>query len=131
MLGLSQGELGEALGLTFQQVQKYERGANRVSASRLLELARLLEVPIAFFYDDVDPIYAPSVLPAADGIEGDDSENDLLRQDEAVELVNSYYAIREEQTRRRVFELAKTLWQKDNAPVQIRGRSTTLKQRKP
>lgn len=55
LLGMSQERLGEALGLTFQQVQKYERGVNRVSASRLFDIARVLDVPVGFFYDDLDP----------------------------------------------------------------------------
>ena len=53
LLGMSQERLGEALGLTFQQVQKYERGANRVGASRLFDLSRVLDVPISFFFDDM------------------------------------------------------------------------------
>ena len=61
MLGMSQEKLGEAVGLTFQQIQKYERGANRVGASRLYQFARVLDVPVSFFYDDVDPVRAPAI----------------------------------------------------------------------
>src|SRR6202167_3755463 len=61
MLGLSQEKLGEAIGLTFQQVQKYERGANRVGASRLHELSRVLDVPVSFFFDAMDPVRAPAI----------------------------------------------------------------------
>src|SRR6478752_7964676 len=61
MLGLSQEKLGEAIGLTFQQVQKYERGANRIGASRLHQLSRVLDVPISFFFDDTDPVRAPAI----------------------------------------------------------------------
>src|ERR1700740_48526 len=76
MLGLSQEKLGEAIGLTFQQVQKYERGAKRSGASRLLEIARVLDVPVAFFYDDVDPVRAP---PIPDGfVEAPNAEEDHL-----------------------------------------------------
>src|SRR4051812_7054851 len=56
MLGLSQQRLGEAVGLTFQQVQKYERGANRIGASRLHELSQVLNIPVSFFFDDTDPV---------------------------------------------------------------------------
>src|SRR5436309_10080749 len=63
MLGLSQEKLGEAIGLTFQQVQKYERGANRIGASRLHDLSRVLDVPVSFFFDDMDPERA-SAIPA-------------------------------------------------------------------
>src|SRR5215218_3069981 len=61
MLGLTQEQLGEAIGLTFQQVQKYERGANRIGASRLYELSRILDMPVSFFFDDMDPVRAPAI----------------------------------------------------------------------
>src|SRR5215211_6621703 len=60
IVGLSQEKLGEAIGLTFQQVQKYEHGANRIGASRLHELSRVLDVPISFFFNDTDPVRAPA-----------------------------------------------------------------------
>ena len=70
LLGMSQEKLGEALGLTFQQVQKYERGANRVGASRLFDLSRVLDVPVSFFFDDMaeevaaaSPATNPTVAP--------------------------------------------------------------------
>src|SRR5947207_9122499 len=61
MLGLTQESLGETIGLTFQQVQKYERGANRIGASRLYALSQALDVPVSFFYDDIDPVRAPAI----------------------------------------------------------------------
>src|SRR6186997_1732132 len=61
LLGLSQEKLGEAIGLTFQQVQKYERGANRIGASRLWDLSRVLDCPVSFFFDDMDPVRAPAM----------------------------------------------------------------------
>jgi transcriptional regulator with XRE-family HTH domain len=61
MLSLSQEELGRRLGITFQQIQKYERGANRISASTLYHLAKLLDVPVSFFFDDQDPVRAAAV----------------------------------------------------------------------
>jgi transcriptional regulator with XRE-family HTH domain len=112
MLGLSQEKLGEALGLTFQQVQKYERGANRIGASRLLEIARVLDVPVAFFYDDVDPVRAP---PIPEGfVEAPNAEEDPLRSEESIELVASYYAIRSDMVRRRLFQLVKSLWEREH-----------------
>src|SRR4051794_36803227 len=73
MLGLSQERLGEMIGLTFQQVQKYERGANRIGASRLHELSRVLDVPVSFFFDDTDPVHASAMggfaEPLAEGLE--------------------------------------------------------------
>jgi transcriptional regulator with XRE-family HTH domain len=76
MLGLSQEKLGEAIGLTFQQIQKYERGANRMGASRLHDLSHVLDVPVSFFFDDMDPVRAPAILagfaePAAEAFDAD------------------------------------------------------------
>src|SRR6202012_596679 len=62
LLGMSQEKLGEAIGLTFQQVQKYERGANRIGASRLYDLSRVLDVPVSFFFDDLNPEAAAAAL---------------------------------------------------------------------
>ena len=61
MLSMSQEQLGASIGLTFQQVQKYERGANRIGASRLYYLGQVLDVPLEFFYSDVDPVRAPAM----------------------------------------------------------------------
>src|SRR3954451_25149452 len=109
MLGLSQGTLGEAIGLTFQQVQKYERGANRIGASRLHELSRVLDVPVSFFFDDTDPVRAPAMggfaEPAAEAFE----PSDPLRKQETVELVRAYFSIDDAAVRRRLLDLAKAL----------------------
>jgi transcriptional regulator with XRE-family HTH domain len=108
MLGLSQEKLGEAIGLTFQQVQKYERGANRIGASRLHELSRILDVPIDFFYDDQDPVRAPALSGFGETPqEGFDS--DPLHRRETQELVEAYYQIAEGAVRRRLVDLAKVL----------------------
>src|ERR1700689_1524778 len=82
MLGLSQEKLGDALGLTFQQVQKYERGANRIGASRLLELSRVLDVPVAFFYDETDPVRAPAIPVGFAEAEQEGFDSDPLRRRE-------------------------------------------------
>src|ERR687894_1039497 len=81
MLGLSQEKLGEAIGLTFQQVQKYERGANRIGASRLYELSRALDVPVSFFFGDTDPVRAPAMGGFAE-LPAEDFESDPLRKPE-------------------------------------------------
>ena len=109
MLGLSQGKLGGAIGLTFQQVHKYERGANRIGASRLHDLSRVLDVPVSFFFDDIDPVRASAISagftePAAEAF-----DSDPLRRRETVELVSAYYRIDDRALRRRLFELAKVL----------------------
>jgi len=110
MLGLSQEKLGDAIGLTFQQMQKYERGFNRISASRLHELSRVLDVPVAFFFDDTDPVRAPAI-PAdfAEAATREAVEADPLRRSETIELVSAYYAIEDTPVRRGLFDLAKGL----------------------
>ncbi len=107
MLGLSQEKLGQAIGLTFQQVQKYERGANRIGASRLHELSRVLDVPVAFFFDNTDPVRAPATggfaeLPA-------EALSDPLRKPETIDLVRAYFTIDNVAVRRRLLDLAKAL----------------------
>jgi len=109
MLGLSQEKLGQMIGLTFQQVQKYERGANRISASRLYELSRVLDVPILFFFDNIDPVRAPAIPGGLAEPSAEASESDPLRKRETIELVAAYYAIDDTATRHRLFNLAKAL----------------------
>ncbi len=109
MLGLSQEKLGEAISLTFQQVQKYERGANRIGASRLHELSRVLDVPVSFFFDDMDPVRAPAIPSGFSEPPAEAFESDPLRKRETVELVEAYYAIEDAAVRRRLLELARAL----------------------
>jgi transcriptional regulator with XRE-family HTH domain len=115
LMGMSQERLGEALGLTFQQVQKYERGVNRIGASRLFDLARVLDVPIGFFFDDMpDGVGGTaSGLPrrsAAGFADAQDSfEDDALHRRETLELVRAYYRITDPAVRKRVFDLIKSL----------------------
>ena len=115
LLGMSQERLGEALGLTFQQVQKYERGANRVGASRLFDLARVLDVPISYFFDDMpEPLAAtygsPSARRALGFAEAQEGfGDDTMSRRETLELVRAYYRISEPAVRKRVFELIKSL----------------------
>jgi transcriptional regulator with XRE-family HTH domain len=96
MLGITQQHLADNVGIKFQQVQKYETGMNRVSASRLYEIAGVLEVPVGFFFEGLDG--DATAQPGAD----------LFGDREALELVRAYYAIPEPQ-RRRLFELARVL----------------------
>jgi transcriptional regulator with XRE-family HTH domain len=108
MLGLSQEKLGEAIGLTFQQVQKYERGANRIGASRIWELSRVLDVSVQFFFDHEAPVRAPATHGFAETPqEGYDS--DPLHRRDTAELVGAYYEIESAAVRRRIFDLAKAL----------------------
>jgi transcriptional regulator with XRE-family HTH domain len=118
-MGLSQERLGEALGLTFQQVQKYERGVNRVGASRLFDLAQVLDVPIGFFFDDmpwpVNPGFAgqTTVLEGSRGRGFADTQDafaeDAFSRRETLELVRAYYRITDAAVRKRVFDLIKSL----------------------
>jgi transcriptional regulator with XRE-family HTH domain len=102
LLGLTQQQLAEAVGIRFQQVQKYECGANRVSASRLFELAEALDVPVQYFYEGLQG-RGQSAAPA-----GDQLAPDILSQKETVDLVRAYYKLGE-RPRRRLLELAKSL----------------------
>ncbi len=112
LLGLSQEKLGEALGLTFQQVQKYERGVNRIGASRLFDLARVLDVPISFFFDDMpDSVGGGAASRRTYGFaeQQEGFEDDTLHRRETLELVRAYYRITEPAVRKRVFDLIKSL----------------------
>ena len=114
LMGLSQTKLAETLGVTFQQVQKYERGMNRIGASRLFDLARALDVPISFFFDDwantpENKGGAPNSHLAGFTKVQDSSDEDVLNRRETLELVRAYYRITEPAVRRRVFDLIKSL----------------------
>lgn len=110
MLGMSQTKLGDALGLTFQQVQKYERGANRIGASRLFELSRILEVPVSYFFEDLalDANLLQAHAPASDRRFAD-SAGDSLAERETLELVRAYYRIPDRQVRKSFYEMTKSL----------------------
>ena len=115
LLGMSQERLGEALGLTFQQVQKYERGVNRVGASRLFDLSRVLDVPISFFFDDMPEslasAYGSHISRRTAGMADmqDGFTDDALNRRETLELVRAYYRITDPAVRKRVFELIKSM----------------------
>ncbi len=114
LLAMSQERLGDALGLTFQQVQKYERGVNRVGASRLFDLSRVLDVPISFFFDDMPEAVAGQnamggrrSVGMADG--QDPFGDDTMSRRETLELVRAYYRIADPALRKKVFELIKSM----------------------
>ncbi len=112
LLGLSQEKLGESLGLTFQQIQKYEKGVNRIGASRLYELAKVLGVPVGFFYDQ-----APTIAAFANGggpglAEGSGQESyvvDFLGSREGLELNKAFIRITDAKVRRSIVELVRSL----------------------
>jgi transcriptional regulator with XRE-family HTH domain len=111
LLGMSQEKLGEALGLTFQQVQKYERGANRIGASRLWDLSRVLDCPVQFFFDEMND-ETQSSSPRNLSSQSRDVEipdSDPMTKRETLELVRAYYRIKDYHVRRRIYDLAKSL----------------------
>jgi transcriptional regulator with XRE-family HTH domain len=100
LVGMTQQQLAEKVGIKFQQIQKYETGANRISASRLWDISEAMDVPISFFFEGLDEradAATDAAVPA-----------DLLGDKEALDLIRSYYAIPENQ-RRRLFDLARVL----------------------
>ena len=103
LVGVTQQQLAETVGIKFQQIQKYETGANRVSASRLWDIAESLEVDVSFFFSGLQNEDA-----AIGDAEAGAVPSDILNDKEALDLVRSYYAIPEEQ-RRRLFDLARVL----------------------
>ena len=111
LLGMSQEKLGEAIGLTFQQVQKYERGANRIGASRLYDLARVLDVPVGFFFEEMSPNTQQGSPAQLGGLQEESEAYDFdpLAKRETLELVRAYYRIQDPHVRRRLFELTKAL----------------------
>ncbi len=113
MLGMSQQKLGAAVGLTFQQIQKYERGANRIGASRLYEFSEILDVPISFFFDDVpQPDAAEQEAPALTSpaiVIAAPAESSIAGEREILELVRAYYGIQSHKVRARMFELVKSV----------------------
>jgi transcriptional regulator with XRE-family HTH domain len=114
LLGMSQEKLGEAIGLTFQQVQKYERGVNRVGASRLYELSRVLDVPVSFFFEDFAPAAEASRAAQHGGLSevpaaAYEADGSPVVKRETLELVRAYLRISDPETRRRLFDLAKAI----------------------
>ena len=108
LLGMSQEKLGNALGLTFQQIQKYERGANRIGSSRLYKLSRILDVPVSFFFDEM-PEDAIKRMKGAAEPGAESFESDKLSKRETLELVRAYYKITDPKVRKRLFELVKAV----------------------
>ncbi len=111
LLGMNQTNVGDALGVAFQQVQKYENGKNRISASRLYDLSRVLDVPIQYFFDDM-PTAVAATSPAQGGGKAKKPpsyELDPMARRETLELVRAYYKITGPEIRKQLFEMTKTL----------------------
>jgi transcriptional regulator with XRE-family HTH domain len=113
LMGISQEKLGQKIGLTFQQVQKYERGANRISAGRLFDLSLVLDVPISFFFDDL-PAEAEkaALMPGAqvpDELPSRDKPSDSIATLETQHLVQSFSQIQDTTVRKRLMELMRSM----------------------
>jgi transcriptional regulator with XRE-family HTH domain len=107
MLSMSQEKLGGALGLTFQQVQKYEKGTNRIGASRLQQISHILQVPVAFFFEG-----APTVSPHGDGMVEAPSPSyvsDFLATSDGLALTKAFMEIKEPKLRRRIVDLVEEI----------------------
>ena len=104
LIGMNQETLARALDLTFQQVQKYEGGANRVSASRLSQIADILGVPISYFFNDLEP-------DGGEPSQRDAEARERLQRPETIELIRSYYAISDQEIRRQFLEMVTTVAQ--------------------
>ncbi|MCC8427857.1 helix-turn-helix transcriptional regulator [Reyranella aquatilis] len=110
LLGMSQTDLGNAVGLTFQQVQKYERGFNRVSSSRLFEFAKVLDVPVEHFFDGMDEAAVTTKRkPGRPRSTEKSTDSDLNTKRETLELVRAYYKIRSKSLREKTRELIMAL----------------------
>ena len=110
LLGMSQEKLGNALGLTFQQIQKYERGANRIGSSRLYKLSHILDVPVAYFFDDMPDQTGKRARGLSDS-SPEAFEQEKMARRETLELVRAYYKIADPKVRKRTFELVKAVAQ--------------------
>lgn len=120
MLGMSQEKLGEAVGLTFQQIQKYERGANRIGCSRIYQFSSILDVPVSFFFQDMptNVLSSGAAAAAKAGVQDRDQsklDDDPLSRQETLELVRAYYRIQDDKVRKRVFDLLLSM---ANLPVE-------------
>ena len=107
-MGFSQETLARSLGITFQQIQKYERGTNRIFASRLFHLARVLRVPVAYFFQNLTH-EGESGAAAAAGTPSEDGVQDLLGRSDTLKLIQAYNKITDPQVRRQIYALVRSV----------------------
>lgn len=112
LISMSQEKLGDQLGLTFQQVQKYEKGANRIGASRLYHISQILGVPIEFFYEGLP---AEGTTPEGFAERGSNFDFDLLSTSEGIQLNSAFFSIKNPKVRKQLLDLVKTLAAQDEA----------------
>jgi len=116
--GLSQTDLGNLLGVTFQQIQKYERGANRIGSSRLHQFSKVLDVPVAYFFHGLDGEDGGGADTAGRGglaeTPAERFDDDIMTRRETIELIRAYYRIGDVRIRRRLMDLTKALGKSDD-----------------
>jgi len=113
LLGMSLEQVADALDLTYQQVQKYERAANRISAGRLFAISQVLDVPVSFFFDGVDAGTVAGAMPADSAAPTDSDDRRVMEKRETLELLRAYYHISDRNMRRRLVDLIRAV---SNAP---------------
>lgn len=111
LLGLSQEAVGSAIGVTFQQVQKYERGINRMGASRLYDFSKLLNIPVSYFFEGFQGAEGQKTATGM-AEESSEFEHDISTSREMMELTRAFNTIKDPQVRKRVLELVKSLTEK-------------------
>jgi transcriptional regulator with XRE-family HTH domain len=110
LLGLSQEKLAEAIGLTFQQVQKYERGMNRISAGRLFQFSKILDVPVAYFFEQFGGLEKQTkAYGFSDNAQEEFLPADLMQSKETLELVRSYYTLEDPEMRKNILKFIKSM----------------------
>jgi len=121
-MGFSQETLARALGITFQQIQKYERGTNRIFASRLFHLARVLRVPVAYFYQGLTPqgeAPNPEDGRSEAGAAAEEGLQDLLGKSDTLKLIQAYNRINDPTVRRQIYALVRTVGDQDATPESL------------
>ena len=116
MLGMNQFKLGDAVNLSFQQIQKYEQGSNRISSSRLFEFAKVLRVPVSYFFDEM-PVNALAGRPMSgrrrtgfgEAATPFEQDKDPMAKRETLDLVHAYYKVDQAGVRKRIFEMVKAV----------------------
>ena len=110
LLGLSQEKLAESIGLTFQQIQKYERGTNRVSAGRLFELSKVLDVPVSYFFEQYGQDGSNNLAQGmADNDQAGFEHEDIMSRKETLDLVRTYYSVKDEAARKDIMKFIKSM----------------------